>query len=49
MENYFSLKVKPDIRKTLKIKLAKEDLTLRDLTDNIIREKSFEEDDLSNG
>ncbi|GAG65331.1 unnamed protein product [marine sediment metagenome] len=49
MENYVSLKVRPDIKKALKIKSAKEDLNLRDLTKRIIREGLIEEDDLSNG
>jgi len=49
MENYTSLKVKPDIKKALKIKSTKVDLTLRNLTDNTIREKLVEEGNLSNG
>lgn len=46
MEEYVSLKVKLDIRKALRIKSAKEDLHMRDLTDKILREKLIEEGDL---
>ena len=49
MENCVSLKVKPDIRKALKIKSAKEDLNLRGLTYRIIRKRLIEEKDLLNG
>ena len=49
MENYASLKVRPDIRKALNIESGKKDLNLRDLTDIVIRKRLVEECDLSNG
>jgi len=49
MEKYVTIKVKPDVKRALKIKSAKEDLTMRALVDRIMRAKLIEEGDLSNG
>ena len=48
MEEYKTEKVSPYIKKALKIKSAKEDTTIRILTDKIIKEKLIAEGDLLN-
>jgi len=46
MEEYKTVKVSSYIKKALKIKSAKEDTTIRNLTDKIIKEKLIEDGDL---